>query len=100
MFGSYISLSLPTGNSLIILSSVCLHHATGLNRDSSFVLPGPKYGLVLTISVESTLLTVLVSSSQDAGCPIEASYPIVNSSPFLTVSSTFLNATSTPPVPL
>tara|TARA_R100001443_G_scaffold24287_1_gene36582 strand:- start:3320 stop:3538 length:219 start_codon:yes stop_codon:yes gene_type:complete len=39
--GSYNSLSLPISISLIILSSVCLHHLTGLSRVSSEVFPGP-----------------------------------------------------------
>jgi len=67
---------------------------------SSFVFPGPKYGFVLTKSVEFTLETVLEFSCNIADCPIEASYPIVSSSPFLMVSRIFLSITSITPLPL
>ena len=49
--GSYLILDLPTISPSIILSDVCLHHSTGLNRISLLVIPGPLYKLVLTESV-------------------------------------------------
>ena len=70
------------------LSSVCLHHTTGLKLKGLLSIPGPEYALVSTLSVELTLVTALLSSGL---LPF-----ICKVSPFLTVSNISLKATSTP----
>jgi hypothetical protein len=56
--------------------------------------------IVFTTSVDTISSTVLGSSCSIGNCPIEGSYPKVNSSPSLTVSKIFLSTTSIEPLPL
>ena len=98
--GSYNSLSLPTAIWFINTSSVCLHQTTGLSKVTSVVFPGPKYGLVPTISVDLIWSTTLSSSSKENAWLIEESCLIWRVSPYFTVSIIFLKSTSESPVPL
>ena len=62
--GSYLTLSFPIVVLLDLISTVCLHHVTGLVILLSVVIPRPLYKLVATVSIVLIPVTILGSSSR------------------------------------